>query len=145
MVVRRKIKVVDFWLPLMLAIVLYSIGDALLKQGNVEIASTFQSLFQSDFWMALTSNLPIIFAFSCALASKLVMGYVLAKNPLGLSEGIFIALSVVLTFIFGVVFFKEQVDVSDAVGIIAIVGGILFLFSSYENKEEAKINDSKMN
>jgi multidrug transporter EmrE-like cation transporter len=138
MIPRQRTKVITFWLPLLIAIVLYSIGDILLKQGNIELATTFQSLLQSDFWAAFIINLSIIIAFSVALASKLVMGYVLAKNPFGLTEGLFLAFSVLLIFIFGVVFFKEQVDVTSFLGIIAIVVGIPLLYSSYKDKKTRK-------
>ena len=120
----------SLWLPLIFAIFTYCIGDVLLKKGNIEIGSTLPSLFQITFWSAFISNLPIISAFVCALTSKLIMGYVLSRNPLGLSEGLFLALSVILTFILGIIIFNELVTWVDIVAICTISLGILLIYSN---------------
>ncbi|MHA1908081.1 MAG: hypothetical protein ACW98Y_12350 [Candidatus Thorarchaeota archaeon] len=131
-----------FWIPLLIATIVYGIGDVLLKLGNMDIGSTFERILQGEFWIALISSVPIIAAFGASFLAKLIMGVVLSKNPLGISEGFFLAFSVLTVFIMGISFFGETVDILNVIGIILIVIGILFVYSpETEEKEESITGD----
>ena len=123
---------------MILAILVYCFGDVLLKIGNIEIESSFPSILRSGFWFALLTNLPIVFAFAFALLSKFIMGYILSKNPLGISEGFFLALTAIFTFIFGVVIFNESMTFTDVVAICFIALGIFVVYFDMRNNKTDK-------
>ena len=129
----QKHRYLALWLPLFVAILLYIIGDVLLKQGNMDIGSTIESLLQGSFWIALILSIPIVLAFGLTFASKIVMGVVLSKNDLGLSEGLFLALSVAGLFIFGVLVFSEVATIPQIIGIILLIGGIILVSDREES------------
>ena len=106
---------------------LFSISDVLLKEGNMQIQSTLQGLFQSEFWTAFFSNFLIIFSFVLAFSSKIAMGFVLARNPLAYSEGIFLGLSTLIIFIFGIILFNETLNLTKLVGIFLLITGIIVI------------------
>ena len=135
MIYQRK-KIADFWFPIIIAIIIYSIGDVLLKIGNIEVGSDFVSIFNANFWISFILNLQIVFAFISALISKLIMGFVLSKNPLGVSEGTFLAISAILTFLFGAIIFNEDIFLLDVFAISLISIGILLIF--YQNNLESE-------
>lgn len=120
----------NFWFPLFLAILIYCAADVLLKRGNIEIRGTLSSLFQGEIWLEFILNLTIITAFVLSLISKLIMGYILSKNPLGFSQGLFLGISAFLLFLFGIIFFNETLTFWKAVAICAITIGIFLLHSS---------------
>jgi len=117
----------NFWIPMVLAIIIYCIGDVLLKMGNIELNSSFSSILQGEFWLSFIQNLPINLAFVSAITSKLLMGVILAKNALGLSEGIFLALTTILTFFLGIIIFEENFTPLNLVAIVLIAGGIVLV------------------
>ena len=125
-----------FWIPLLIATIVYGIGDVLLKLGNMDIGSTFERILQGEFWFALVSSVPIIAAFGASFLAKLIMGVVLSKNPLGISEGFFLAFSVLTVFILGISFFGETVNFLNVIGLILIVIGILFVYSPETGDDE---------
>lgn len=127
-----KEHIFTLWIPLILAITLYCLGDVLLKIGNIEIESTLASLFQMDFWFVFITNFPIIVAFSFAILSKFIMGYVLSKNPFGLSEGLFLAFSVILAFLLGIIIFNEDFTIINSMAIFIISIGIVMINSENE-------------
>ena len=135
-----KEKWLQFWFPMTLAILIYSLGDVLLKIGNIEINSTLLSILQGGFWVAFLTNFPIILAFTFALLSKLILGYILSRNPLGLSEGIFLAFTAILTFILGVVIFSESITSIDVVAIIFIALGILIVNFDIEKEDSRQVS-----
>jgi multidrug transporter EmrE-like cation transporter len=125
-----------FWIPLIIATAVYGIGDVLLKMGNMDIGSTFERLLEGEFWLALIQSGPIIVAFAASLLAKLIMGLVLSRNPLGISEGFFLAFSVIIVFVLGIIFFAESVDYLNIVGLIVIVVGIILVYFPVSAKEE---------
>ncbi|MFX1517142.1 MAG: hypothetical protein ACFFC6_12640 [Promethearchaeota archaeon] len=136
----KKEKWLPFWFPMSLAILIYSLGDVLLKMGNIEISSTLPSILQGDFWIAFITNFPIILAFVFALLSKLVMGYILSRNPLGPTEGVFLALTAILSFILGIVIFSESITLLDGVAIIFIALGILIVYFDIEKEDSSQVS-----
>ena len=62
------------------------------------------------------------------------MGYVFAKNPFGLTQGLFLALSVIIAFIFGYIIFSEVIVFTDVIAIAAISVGIILVYSSKSYK-----------
>lgn len=125
-----------FWILLIiLSTLIYAVGDVLLKQGNIDLGSTFQRLLEGEFWIALVTSMPIIASIGLALLAKLVMGIVLSKNPLATSEGFFLAFSVIFIFLMGMFFFGESVEPTDVLGLIIIVIGILFVYLPSSNHE----------
>jgi len=128
-----------FWIPLLIATVVYGIGDVLLKMGNMDIGSTFERLLEGEFWLAFILSGPIIAAFFSSLLAKLIMGIVLSKNPLGISEGFFLSFSVMIVFILGVIFFTESVDYLNIIGIITIVVGIILVYSPETRSDDDSI------
>jgi len=128
-----------FWIPLLIATVVYGIGDVLLKMGNMDIGSTFARLLEGEFWLAFVLSVPIIAAFGSSLLAKLIMGVVLSKNPLGISEGFFLAFSVMIVFVLGIILFTESVDYLNIVGIITIVVGIILVYSPITENDEDSI------
>ena len=133
-----------FGFPLSLAILFYCIGDVLLKIGNIEIGSDITNIFQGLFWIAFLSNMPIITSFILAIISKLLMGKVLSKNPLGITEGIFLAFTALMTFFLGVFIFQEKISLIDLVAISLIALGILLVYNFDSNsiKSNTKENDA---
>ncbi len=127
-----------FWVPMILAILVYCSGDVLLKIGNIEIESSLPGVLKSGFWFAFITNLPIVLAFTFALLSKLIMGFILSKFPLGVSEGIFLALTSIITFIFGIIFFDENMTVLDGVAICFIALGIFMVYFDMQNSKSTK-------
>ncbi|MHA2095894.1 MAG: hypothetical protein ACW98F_14840 [Candidatus Hodarchaeales archaeon] len=123
-----KSTLVNYWLLLVLTVAIYSLGDAFLKIGNIEIESELPSLFTGSFWIALISNFSIIIALIFAFTSKLLMGVILSKHPLGLTEGTFLALSTIFAFIFGVTLFRETITVINLISIGMISFGIFLLY-----------------
>jgi multidrug transporter EmrE-like cation transporter len=130
----KEKRIWSLWLPMAIGIVTYCIGDVLLKVGNYELGSTFVSIFQGDFWVAFITNILIIFAFVFILASKLIMGYVYAKNPFGLTQGLFLAFSVIVAFILGYIIFSEMIAFTDVIAIAAISLGIILVYTSKSYK-----------
>lgn len=132
-----------FWIPLLVATAIYGIGDVLLKMGNMDIGSSFERLLEGEFWLAFILSVPIIAAFGSALLAKLIMGVVLSKNPLGISEGFFLAFSVMIVFVLGIIFFAESVDYLNIVGLITIVVGIILVYSPVSVKDEESIPEDE--
>lgn len=133
-----------FWFPLAIATVVYGVGDVLLKMGNMDIGSTFERLLEGEFWLAFIQSGPIIVAFGASLFAKLIMGWVLSRNPLGISEGFFLAFSVIIVFVLGIIFFAESVDYLNIIGLIAIVVGIILVYFPVSAKdEETALEDEK--
>ncbi len=130
MIFHKKQRIWSLWIPITFGILTYCIGDVLLKMGNYELGSTLLSIFQSDFWVLFVSNIPIIAAFAFVIASKLIMGYVYAKNPFGLTQGLFLSISVVIAFIFSFSIFNELFTFIDVLGICAISLGIILVYTS---------------
>ncbi|MFW9964745.1 MAG: hypothetical protein ACFFCX_14350 [Candidatus Sifarchaeia archaeon] len=128
-----------FWIPLISATIIYGVGDVLLKMGNMDIGSSFQRLLEGEFWLAFILSAPIIAAFGFALLAKLIMGVVLSKNPLGISEGFFLAFSVMIVFVLGIIFFAESVDVLNIIGLITIVVGIILVYAPISVKDKDSI------
>jgi multidrug transporter EmrE-like cation transporter len=124
---RKRPRYITLWIPLFLAVIFYSFGDVLLKQGNMDLGSTIESLLQGSFWIALFLSLPVIIAFALTFASKMIMGIVLSKNDLGVSEGLFLALSVGILSILGVIFFNETANRFQILGLILLIVGILLV------------------
>jgi multidrug transporter EmrE-like cation transporter len=123
---------------MILAILTYCLGDVLLKIGNIEIESTLPSILKGGFWVAFFTNLPIISAFVFALISKLIMGFILSRNPLGITEGIFLALTAIFSFILGVLIFNENITTTDGVAICFIAIGIFIAYSDVESENLSK-------
>ncbi len=134
-----------FWIPLLIATTIYGIGDVLLKMGNMDIGSTFERLFEGDFWLAFILSVPIIAAFGSSLLAKLTMGIVLSKNPLGISEGFFLAFSVMIVFVLGIFFFGESVDYLNIIGLITIVVGIILIYSPVSTDDGNSIMEDQKN
>jgi len=133
-----------FWFPLLIATAVYGVGDVLLKMGNMDIGSTFERLLEGEFWLAFIQSGPIIAAFGASLLAKLIMGIVLSKNPLGISEGFFLAFSVMIVFVLGIIFFAESVDYLNIVGIITIVVGIILVYFPVSVKDQdSNLEDEK--
>lgn len=130
-----------FWIPLFIATIVYGIGDVLLKVGNMDIGSTFERLLEGEYWLAFLLSVPIITAFGLSLGAKLIMGVVLSKNPLGISEGFFLAFSVLIVFMLGIFFFGETVDMLNVTGLIAIVIGIILVYMPVSEREELEMED----
>jgi multidrug transporter EmrE-like cation transporter len=124
---KKRPRYITLWIPLFSAVIIYSFGDVLLKQGNMDLGSTIESLLQGSFWLALILSFPIIIAFVLTFASKMIMGVVLSKNDLGVSEGLFLALSVGILFILGVIFFSETANPFQFIGLILLMLGILLV------------------
>ncbi|MFX1482194.1 MAG: hypothetical protein ACFFCP_03290 [Promethearchaeota archaeon] len=125
--IKNRTRSLTLWIPLALAVVAYAFGDVLLKQGNIDLESTLESLFQGSFWIALLLSAPILAAFVFIMGSKLVMGVVLSKNQLGMSEGLFLALSVGLLTILGVAFFAETATTLQVIGLLLLMVGIVLV------------------
>lgn len=127
--ITKNSKFIRLWIPLLVAVLFYALSDILLKVENIELGSSLSSFF--------------ITAMFLSFFSKIIMGYVLVKNPLGISEGIFIALAIVFAFIFGIWIFQENFNVLNFIGLIFLIGGILFIFfnkdNDYENEDKTKI------
>lgn len=136
MVGRDRRKLFALWIPLIIAVFAYALGDVLLKQGNMDLGSTLEGLLQGSFWFAFFMSLPIVLAFSLTISSKLLMGKVLSKNDLGTSEGIFLALSILLLFLFGIFFFTERANIQQLVGLFFVMGGILMVSSREDENNE---------
>lgn len=134
-----------FWFPLLIATAIYGVGDVLLKMGNMDIGSTFERLLEGEFWLAFILSAPIIAAFGLSLVAKLIMGVVLSKNPLGISEGFFLAFSVMTVFVLGIFLFAESVDYLNIAGLIAIVVGIILVYSPVSVKDEDSVLEDKKN
>ncbi len=128
--ITKNSKFIKFLLPLLVAVLSFALSDLLLKVGNIEFEL---GSFLSSFF---------IIAIFLAFFSKIIMGYVLAKNPLGISEGIFIALAVLLAFIFGIWIFQENFNALKLIGLIFLIGGILLTFfkkgNNYKNEDKIK-------
>lgn len=135
---RKNERLWVFWVPFSLAILIYCAADVLLKWGNIEINSTLNNLFQGEFWFIFLFNFSIIFAFVLALISKLIMGYILSKNPLGLSEGLFLGFSAMILFLLGIVFFNEAFTFQRAIAICTITVGIFLLYSRRSSTNSSK-------
>jgi multidrug transporter EmrE-like cation transporter len=118
---------------------MYGIGNVLLKLGNMDIGSKFERFPQGEFWFALVSSVPIIATFEVSFLTKWIMGIVLSKNPLGISEGLLLAFSALTVFILGISFFGETVNFLNVIGLILIVIGLLFVYSP-ETEEKEEIN-----
>ncbi|MFX0151607.1 MAG: hypothetical protein ACFFAJ_12545 [Candidatus Hodarchaeota archaeon] len=118
-----------FWIPLFLAVLIFCIAEVLLKWGNIEINSTTSALFKGELWFRFLTNISIVIAFVLSLISKLIMGYILSKNPLGFSEGLFLGLSALTLFTLGIVFFYELLNIQKASAICIIAIGIFLLYS----------------
>jgi len=72
------------------------------------------------------------------------MGVVLSKNPLGISEGFFLAFSVMIVFVLGIILFTESVDYLNIVGIITIVVGIILVYFPVSVKDQdSNLEDEK--
>lgn len=127
--ITKNSKFIRFWIPLLVAVLSYALSDLLLKVGNIELGAPLSSYF--------------IIAIFLSFFSKIIMGYVLAKNPLGISEGIFIALAILFAFIFGKWIFQENINVLNFIGLIFLIGGIFLIFlnkdNDYENEDKTKI------
>ena len=134
-----------FWIPLLVATVVYGVGDVLLKMGNMDIGSTFERLLEGEFWLAFIQSVPIIAAFGSSLLAKLIMGIVLSKNPLGISEGFFLSFSVMIVFVLGIIFFAESVDYLSIIGLITIVVGIILVYSPVSAKDEDSTLEGEKN
>jgi len=134
-----------FWFPLLIATAIYGVGDVLLKMGNMDIGSTFERLLEGEFWLAFILSAPIIAALGLSLVAKLIMGVVLSKNPLGISEGFFLAFSVMAVFVLGIFLFAESVDYLNIAGLIAIVVGIILVYSPVSVKDEDSVLEDKKN
>lgn len=134
-----------FWFPLLIATAIYGVGDVLLKMGNMDIGSTFERLLEGEFWLAFILSAPIIAALGLSLVAKLIMGVVLSKNPLGISEGFFLAFSVMTVFVLGIFLFAESVDYLNIAGLIAIVVGIILVYSPVSVKDEDSVLEDKKN
>ncbi len=137
----KKEYILNFWFPLILAILIYCIGDVLLKIGNAELGFQLSGIFEEEFWVALIASLPIVSSFILAMTSKLIMGLVLSKNPLGITEGIFLALTAVITFFLGILIFGENLMSIDLVAISLIAIGILLVYNFDIQKEEIEITE----
>lgn len=122
--IRKNLKLIRFWIPLLVAVLFYALSDILLKVENIELGSSLSSFF--------------IIAMFLAFLSKIIMGYVLVKNPLGISEAIFIALAILFAFIFGIWIFQENINVVNFIGLIFLIGGIFLTFSNNENEDKIK-------
>ena len=124
---------------------MYALSDLLLKIGNTELNSSLSTIFQGNFLLNLFENINIVLAFCIAMFSKLVMGYVLSKNPLNISEGLFLALSVLITFLLGVIFFKENCNIKNIFGLIFIIIGFFFIYYGKNDKRRNSeiISDKK--
>lgn len=127
--ITKNSKFIRFWIPLLVAVLSYALSDLLLKVGNIELGSSLSSFF--------------IIAIFLAFFSKIIMGYVLAKNPLGISEGIFIALAILFAFIFSIWIFQENINVLNFIGLIFLIGGI-FLTSFNKDKDNDYENEDKI-
>lgn len=134
----------NFWFPLFLAILIYCAGDVLLKRGNIEIKGTLSGLFQGEIWLEFFLNLTIIAAFVLLLISKLIMGYILSKNPLGFSQGLFLGSSAFLLFLLSMIFFNETLTFWKAIAICTITIGIFLLHSS-ENSTNSSLKKDLYN
>ncbi len=134
-----------FWFPLLIATAIYGAGDVLLKMGNMDVGSTFERLLEGEFWLAFILSAPIIAAFGLSLVAKLIMGVVLSKNPLGISEGFFLAFSVMTVFTLGILLFAESVDYLNTAGLIAIAVGIILVYSPVSVKDEDSVLEDEMN
>ncbi|MFW9850524.1 MAG: hypothetical protein ACFFF4_15440 [Candidatus Thorarchaeota archaeon] len=137
----KKRRYLSLWVPLLLSVVIYSLGDVLLKQGNTDIGSTIHRLLEGSFWVAIILSAPILFAFALTFASKLVMGVVLSKNDLGVSEGLFLALSVGTLFIMGVIFFAESATPFQLAGLMMLIVGIILVSDREDTVLELKDPD----
>lgn len=93
----------------------------------MDIGSSLESLFRGEFWLSLVMSFPIIFAFFLALTSKLLMGYVMSRNSLAISQALFLSLSVILALFFGVVLFGERVNVLQLISIVFISVGVMLV------------------
>ena len=144
MTMAQKHRYFILWLPLVIAIILYVFGDALLKQGNMDIGSTIESLLQGSFWIALILSIPIVLALGLTFTSKIVMGVVLSKNDLGISEGLFLAMSVVGLFLFGILFFSEVATIPQIIGIILLIGGTILVTDKDEPELQSAINGDEV-
>jgi multidrug transporter EmrE-like cation transporter len=123
-----------FWIPLLLSVLFYTLSDVLLKIGNFELQTTLILLLKQEFLINFVSNLAIILALGLTVLAKIFMGIVLAKNPLGLSEGLFLGITALLLFISGITIFHEIITPIRVAGALLVSGGILLVYyEHYQN------------
>jgi multidrug transporter EmrE-like cation transporter len=142
----KNSQLIKFWIPLLVAVLTYAISDLLLKVGNTELDSSLTNLFQGNFLFNLLGNVSFIIALCLAFFSKIVMGYVLTKNPLGISEGFFLAFSILITFSFGIWIFQESTNILNVIGLVLIIVGIFITYYykiSDENQEKEEIKSDQ--
>ncbi|MDH5401204.1 MAG: hypothetical protein OEZ01_06625 [Candidatus Heimdallarchaeota archaeon] len=117
----------DFLL-IVLAAILYTFGDYLLKVSNW--ISGFGLIYQHDLsGLLLISLLPI--ALGLAFLSKLIQAKIMANNPLGSVQSLNIGLVIIFSIIIGKFLLDEVISKIQLAGLILILIGI-FLISKSE-------------
>jgi multidrug transporter EmrE-like cation transporter len=112
---------------ILIAALLYVVGEVLYKKTGMINEFSFSKLLNLPFLVAFYTSLPIIFVFIILFISRLIMGTILAKYPLGYSSSLFLALITMLSFFIGVIVFSEEINFLRVIGFILLSCGILLI------------------
>jgi multidrug transporter EmrE-like cation transporter len=116
------------YLLLLTSVGLTAFSHVMLRYGMTRepVVEALSGASISAVFMELVKSPPIIAGFSLYAVSVVLWLLVLAKLPVSIAYP-FVALGIVLTTAFGVVFLREAIPALSAMGILLVVVGVLLL------------------
>ena len=121
-----------FFLSLILvASLVYAISDVLLKFAKV---SSLLNLILVGNTEILIMLLLLIAGLSFTFINKILGAYILSKYPLGITTAISLSLIILLSILFGSIFFMETIYPQQIVGILFVILGIFQITNGQDMK-----------
>lgn len=116
------------YLLLLTSVGLTAFSHVMLRYGMTRqpVVEALSGASVSDLFVELVKSPPILGGFSLYAVSVVLWLLVLAKLPVSIAYP-FVALGIVLTTTFGVVFLREAIPAVSVMGILLVVAGVLLL------------------